>query len=342
MDILLGPYQKAFTVIGQNVDKLPTLRGGKETPSSLAKLTSEEAAKLQYQLNLMQIDYSEMNKIWNYHNPQKRSIPPLAIVGTTLKFLFGTATQEMFEKLNKKTETLQRGEEGLRHNLQEQISIVQSMHNFENETAIIIDNIQNTTINISQEYREISNNVIEIKEFDKKLVNNINFFRRIKFQMFFLKDSLSELITALQLIAAKQLPEFFFSRTKFMNTLKSVQHILPAKYQMIFPVMNVFIHKYYSLLTTRASIERSRLQIIIEIPLRITDLFFDLYKLVPIPIPANKNSSFYVYIEPPHKYPAISQNRLVYIPLEFDDMLQCRIHKKSNHYMSPYRSNKKV
>lgn len=75
-----------------------------------------------------------------------------------------------------------------------------------------------------------------------------------------------------------------------MNSLEAVQHTSPAKYQMIFPIMDAFMHKYYSLVTKRAAIETSRLQILITVPLKTTDRVFDLFKVIPIPFPADKNS----------------------------------------------------
>lgn len=63
---------------------------------------------------------------------------------------------------------LQTNEEGLKHNLEEQIAFVKSMHDLENENAISIDNIQNITMVIAKEYEKFPMTLMKFKNLCKK------------------------------------------------------------------------------------------------------------------------------------------------------------------------------
>lgn len=76
--------------------------------------------------------------------------------------------------------------------------------------------------------------------------------------------------------------------------------------------------KYYLLVKPHAAIENDSLIILLEIPLETADRYFELFKLVPVPV--NSNFSYNIYVEPPHTFLAISLNKLKYAPMEIEDL----------------------
>lgn len=125
------------------------------------------------------------------------------------------------------------------------------------------------------------------------------------------------------MIALGHFSDPFLSGSRFEKALLEVQTFMLAKFQMIYPAMDKYVSRYYSLVRAHVAISNKTLQRSIEIPLKSFDRYFEVYKLAPIPT-FGKNLSFTVYVKPPHKYLAISSNKQIYLPMEPEDLLQCQ------------------
>lgn len=329
LSVPLEPYDKTFAVLEGNIEKLKAQKDKPDVPETINDLISEEVQQLSFQVSNVKSNYLEINKLWDYRDSkQKRDTEGLIpIIGDAAALLFGTATKKDFRKLKAKAESIKTTQNGIRHNLKEQISVIESINNHQNITDNIIKGIANATAEISKECRNITSNFIffekNVKVFENKLVFISNLFRKIEFQITLIKDSINELKTSLQLMSLNHLSDFFLTRTKFYNALKDVENFLPPKFQMIYPVLDIFLHQYYDLVQTHATIEDNMLQILIEIPLKTPNRAFQLFKILPMP-QGMVNSSYSVFIAPPFEFLAVSLNKLMYIPLSLSDIFQCR------------------
>lgn len=236
-----------------------------------------------------------------------------------MHYLFGTATSDQFQKVKSKTNKLQNNDIQIKHSLEEQISVMKNLNIFQNKSINIVKNLTSETEILSKAFYKL-----ESESNINQQANRANVFgRRIRNKIAEANSFLLELKLALEHIAHGHLSTFFLPRDKFVLALKEIDNFLPARFQMPFPISNSFLSKYYSVTNVHAAIEDTSLHVIIDIPLKTQDRFFNVFKLVPIPI-SFPNNSFGIFVNPPAQYAAISSSKLIYSALSTEDLLKCK------------------
>lgn len=59
------------------------------------------------------------------------------------------------------------------------------------------------------------------------------------------------------------------------------------------------------------------------------DKLFNLYHLIPLPVPHDNQAKSFAYIQPNYKYIALSENKLIYVQL--NELEDCKLLTKDNY-----------
>jgi hypothetical protein len=109
-----------------------------------------------------------------------------------------------------------------------------------------------------------------------------------------LTQQLDELMDAIQYIIMGKLPVNLINPITLQNILKNVSLHLSENYELIAGARKENIHLYYDLITVAAIGDAHHIKIILNVPLKTTNCYFVLYKILALPT-RTFNDTFNIY-----------------------------------------------
>ncbi|XP_072152494.1 uncharacterized protein [Bemisia tabaci] len=324
MEIPLQPYKDAVEKTSKMINITMQESWATTNPDKLAEHVQLEMESFILQLQNLRDEINELSTESLIR--EKRNFAPFGFIGSSFHYLFGLSTDEETSKLNNKLLNLKAVTSENHHDIEQQISILGDIHNFEEKSKNIIQDIAKATEHIDEKFEKVANTYINETNFKFIMVSkyfDVSFFlKEIQFSILQIKDNIFKLKIALQSAAHGTLTEFLMSKRKLLSVLSKIQAHLPPQYSLIFPIRSTQISKFYNLISCHAILIDNKIRIFLNIPLKTENRVFDLYKLAPLPHNV-KNVSVSIYIDPPHPYVAISKNKETYLPLDEEEINKC-------------------
>lgn len=254
----------------------------------------------------------------NYSNKSKRGL--LNIVGSTLKFLFGTLDSEDEQKLiNLKSEN-----KNLIHVASEQVSIFKNVFHEMNETyhsdLIImrnvsqqINSIRDSLLNFDQVIRNNTRHLELIMNFE----NNLVFFESLVNKF---RDYQKILFESLEKAKEGKLHPSILSYQKLFLILKEAEQQLPKYLMFPFTLTQQYNPLIYSLINPTIFQFNDTIQFHLNIPL-IHTTSYDLIKATAVPV--HQRDARYAYINIRQPYLAVDHLGLYFFQMEENQLRSC-------------------
>ncbi|XP_022167203.1 uncharacterized protein LOC111031526, partial [Myzus persicae] len=264
----------------------------------------------------------DVNQIFNLLPKIRNKRGLINAVGSTFKFLFGTATNYDIDEINLTLSNINETTNEIQHLQQSQITIIQNINKNEyintikmneiikhlNDGALSIETMKTMIISLNQDIK-----IISFMIRTEKVVRLIeNFLQDAKLELDKIKQGL---ITSLY----GKLSPNLISTNKFVDILTDIKNKMPQKLDMIIPVTSNNIHVYYQIAILNSFADDKSLKLVIQIPITSNEGNFELYSVQALPIfmgDLNKWAKLdtiqdYLAISDDRKsYSIISQNQL--------------------------------
>jgi len=275
---------------------------------------------------LKEIDGIEftINGLTEANRREKRSVFDLG--GDVLQFLFGSATDKDYNKLNRKIENLTSSNSEMTHIVKEQLTIINKSYatlvdqqrKFQ-KLQLLTDFLQKDFITFQKQQKDEINKINYRLEFLSKV---LQVARSLSDTFDALSLNVHQLKTAFQFARMGQLDEYFLPHQKFLRLLKEVQVKLPHGKEILAHNVEGNLQIMYHLAELSVFAYKGLLRIFIHFPIYDSAKLFKIYKVLPLPTKIN-NSDLFFMIQPRSEYFAISKNLEYYYPMTLSDFLAC-------------------
>lgn len=171
--------------------------------------------------------------------------------------------------------------------------------------------------NITAKINEIS------KKIDIKILRSVSLnsaLRTAEYVLNDLKESVTNLHTAIEATAARKLSPFFVSPELLQNVLKAIQPKLPNCLLLLRSVIDENIYIYYEVGTVRAAYCNEFLKLYMQIRLKAPGRYFSLYKVLPLPYKSHDMTTR-LYIDTEFSYLAVSEDGQHYVEFNVEDFI---------------------
>ena len=142
-----------------------------------------------------------------------------------------------------------------------------------------------------------------------------------------LEHNMIQFREAIDITATGKLSSYLVPPHLFVNILKRIAYNLPEGISLISSIETNTVFLYYTLVQVHALATKQKLRIMIDIPLKSVDRYFELYRVKELPYvdeKSNYSSLGSNVIIPSHPYFAITYNKLYYALLDTSDVARCR------------------
>lgn len=249
---------------------------------------------------------------------QKRGL--INVGGTILKTLFGTMDSDDLERINSAVTELEKQTHNIIHAQDEQLTVIKKLNDRVSINSISIANLTHIVNRMV--------NMIESKSIESTmewiLMDNTlaRYFRFMDFIIDRAQRELDQLQESIDVTALGRLSHVLVTPSNLTQILKDITMQLPRDISLItVPTLDT-IHVYYEIARVHAVATETGIRIFVEIPLKSTDRYFQLFKLQNLPY-FNKRLNQFVTIEGTYSHIAVSEDKQFYVLYTLEDKLAC-------------------
>lgn len=261
-------------------------------------------------------DYDSISHMLSTRN--KRSAW-FAGIGTVMKKLFGTMDEDDYEKYSDAIQSLHANDKKLAHLIKRNIFISESaILNFNKTLQIILNNevrLNEVTNNLFKNVSLVTNELL----FRNKLSEVLNVLHASLLTISF---KLEDIVNSIMFANSNALHPSVATPTQLCADIEgSLRHLPKYKeFPVSLSVKNINVLLKVSELAAYNSV--NSIIFVLRIPL-VYHIEYDLYKIIPVPIPHNVSSSnSYALIVPTVNYVALSKDKSTYCTL--NDLNSCK------------------
>lgn len=254
----------------------------------------------------------------------KRS--PFNGIGYGLKMLFGTLSDSDLETINGKLDELKSNDADIAHLVDSQLSLLNTTYFTANKNARDVRLITRAVAKLDDRINEAIEATTAALHNTKLIVilmARINsLLRSYESMINTIEIEIDSFATAIIQTSFGKLSPHFMTPKALVKSLKEIEAHLMTGTEMITPIKENLIYRYYEIASVRAGVINNRLRLFINIPLSTNDRTFDLYKIVSLPVYTN-NYSTAIAIQAGTDYLAITRNRQLYFELTTNELQSC-------------------
>lgn len=274
-------------------------------------------------LNVVDALISDKQRSWSKRTKRLILAP---MMGTVLKFLFGTADNNDVIRINRKIEELGTAINSIHHINEVQTTLFQTLHNDNVAQNAAISKLESASNSINNELKRLKNDV------DNKS-QQAEYERRLMFSIFanieVIRDTvdradriIQDLLIDISEIAMGKIPPHLLPPDLLVEGLQAVSNILPQEMSLLSPSSTGVVWHYYHLILVKSVVLNDGLRLFIDLPIIVPRSTFNLYNIIPFPtrIPGTNN---YVILNNITPFVAVSKNLDYYTTLSSHDLGSC-------------------
>jgi hypothetical protein len=274
-------------------------------------------------LNVIDTLISDKQRSWGSRNKRLVVAP---VVGTVLKFLFGTADNNDVVTIHRRIEELGTVVNKIHHINEVQATLLQTLHNDNAAQDVFLDKLTSATNNLMTNLarlRKDFDSTAKREEFERRamftLLANIEIVRDTIDRA---DNMIQDLLIDVSAIAAGKIPPHLLPPDLLVEGLQAVSKVLPNGNTLLSPTSSGVLWDYYHLTIVNSIVLQDGLRLFIDLPIIVPRSTFDLYNIIPFPtqIPSTNN---FTIIEIMYPFLALSKDHDYYVPLTPTEIEAC-------------------
>ena len=238
------------------------------------------------------------------HERTKRGL--FNIVGSVIKTITGNLDSSDAKTYDEAIEKVEKDEKETAKLLRDQIQVVKTTITNFNET---ITNLRKTENTFNKNIEILENYTKNTDKFEYSLKMSLDIHKHLSFLELNcerLTTELNSLTYAISLAQANILSDKIITPDQLIKELRKTQNDIPQGVNYPYPLEKQYGYAFFKILTLNVYFYNNKLVFVIKNPL-VLETEFNLYKLLPLPVPDNNNN--YFFIQPSIKYIALSHSR---------------------------------
>lgn len=254
----------------------------------------------------------------------KRSL--LDAGGIALHWLFGVADSRQMESIHTVIGGLTQRSEGLIHLMDRQLSYINSSISTGNKNSRDIQKLADTLSLLNQKITTVQTHfestLSSLGPAISHLFSVSSAIRMLEQSLLTIKEEFNRFESALEFIALGKINSYFLPPSRLLQILEDITPYLGNDFQLLTNLKLDQMYIYYSVATVHAASIGNKIRLFVNIPIKATNRYFNLYQTKPLPTFIN-NQSAAMMIKSDYPYFAISDDRQTYIQLSTIDMMAC-------------------
>jgi hypothetical protein len=250
----------------------------------------------------------------------------LNVLGYGLKYLFGTADARDVKRLTAVCDKLHEFEARMTHAVDHQLTYIRTLDEVTKQNAQDIANLTGTLRDVLKTY-SVDLNRVEADLYDTQnvLIRQVRFtaaIREIEMAMLDLKFSITQLQESLDVTSMGQLSSVLINPFNLSVILQQVSLQLPAGLTMLTGLTVEDMYVYYTIATVHAVASPNVIRLLIDIPLKAADRYFELYQVHSLPF-FQQDIGKFVMIDEMFTYLAVAESRQYFAVLTPNMLSRC-------------------
>lgn len=274
-------------------------------------------------LNVIDSLISAKHRSWSRRNKRLILAP---VMGTALKFLFGTADNNDVLDIHRRIEQLDARQNKIHHINELQATLLQTLHNDNIAQDALLSKITVATNNLGTILAKLQTDIAE------KLDRN-DHEARIRFNLLtnieITRDAIDrannivqDLLLDVSFIAAGKIPPHLLPPDLLLEGLQAISNVLPHDYSLLSPIASGTLWDYYNVVKVQSIVLNEGLRLFINLPIIVPRSTFDVFNIISFPtqIPDTDNFTVTRITQP---FIALSRDHDYYVPLTAEDLHNC-------------------
>jgi hypothetical protein len=179
------------------------------------------------------------------------------------------------------------------------------------DIASLIEILRDTIYNYSLRLNKVEADLLDTQAAMEKQARYSATIREIEMAILDLKSSIIRLQEALDITSLGQLSSVLISPYNLSVILQQISLQLTAGLSMLTGLTVQEMYVYYTIATVHAVASSRNIRLFIEIPLKATDRYFELYQVRSLPF-FHKGIGKFVMIDEPFTYLAVAESRQIF------------------------------
>jgi hypothetical protein len=234
------------------------------------------------------------------------------VLGYGMKYLFGTADARVVKRLSGVCDELHAFEAKMAHVTEQQLTYIRTLDEMTKQnvrdTVDLARTLRVSIRNFSVQLGEAEANVIATQDMIVKQVKYSAAIREIEMDIIELKFGLIHLQESLDVTSAGKLSSVLINPYNLSVILQQVSLQLPAGLSMLTGLTVEEMYVYYTVAEVHAVATSKNIRLLIDIPLKATDRYFELYQVHSLPF-FHKGIRKFMMIDEMFVYLAVAESR---------------------------------
>ena len=232
-----------------------------------------------------------------------------------MKYLFGTADAYDVKRLQDVCDELHGFKLKMAHAIDHQLTYIRTLDGQIKQNTVDIASLaevlRDTIYNYSLHLNKVEMDLLDMQAAMEKQARYSAAIREIEMAVLELKSSIIRLQEALDVTSLGQLSSVLISPYNLSVILQQISLQLPAGLSMLTGLTVQEMYVYYTIATVHAVASSRNIRLFIDIPLKATDRYFELYQVHSLAFFHNGIGKF-IMIDEPFTYLAVAESRQLF------------------------------
>jgi hypothetical protein len=248
------------------------------------------------------------------------------VLGYGLKYLFGTADARDVKRISATCDELHKFKVKMMHAVEHQMTYIrvldetvkQNTGDIMELTEVLRDSISNLSLGLNR----VEADLLDTQRALEKQVRYSTAIREIEAAILELKLKVIQLQEAIDVTSAGQLSSVLIHPYNLSMILQQVSLQLPAGLSMLTGLTVQDMYVYYAIAVVHAVATSQSIRLLVDIPLKANDRYFELYQVHSLPF-FHKGIGKFVMIDEPFTYLAVAESRQFFAMITPYELSKC-------------------
>jgi len=226
--------------------------------------------------------------------------------------LFGTADAQDVRRLSGMCDKLQVMRATMAHAIEHQVTYIHALDEVTRQNAMDVADLtqilRDSVWNFSLNFHKVEANLSDTQAALEKQARYSAAIREIEMAILELRFSVIQLQESLDVTSLGQLSSVLINPYNLSVILQQVSLQLPAGLSMLTGLAVEDMYVYYTIATVHAVAETRNIRLLVDIPLKATDRYFELYQVHSLPF-FHEGIGKFIMIDEAFTYLAVAENR---------------------------------